>query len=208
MEGIKIKKAKIKNNLFLQYEYQQTVGNVTNGHNTSSDAPIHEDLRKAFRGLIPHFAFMCEEIPEKKMKQIMNGNVPDDDEFYSKFLVQSFSIGGSGDSEGVTLSGCKQVESGVVNFNSPFKKWDDDYKYMDALIDAVELAKSEVFEYMNGKQAPNAQQEMNFEDFDTEELFDDSDESVSEPDYQESIAAFKKATKGMKVSISTSSTLE
>ncbi len=205
MENIIIKKGKIKNNLFLQYEYLQTIGNVTNGHSTSSDAPIHDDLRNAFKGLIPHFAYMCEEISEKKMKQYINDNLSEEDELFLKFKVNSFSIGGSGDSEGVTLTGSKQVEAGVVNFSSPFTKWEDDYKFMDELIDAVELAKSEVYEYLNGKQAPKAQQEISFEDFDTEEEFEDStDEAIKEPDYRESIAALKKATKGTKVTISTS----
>lgn len=205
MSSITIKKGKIKNNLFLAYEYSEKVGTVINVISTTSDAPIHEDLRSAFRGLSPHLAFLSEQISEKKMKQLIKDKVDPEDEFWQKYEVISFSIGGSGDTEGVTLSGKKHVETGVINFNTPFTKWDSEYKFIDELYDVVEAAKHEVYEYLNGKQAPSTQHEINFDDFDTGETFDDeANVPVADPDYQESIAAFKRATKGMKVSISTS----
>lgn len=204
MDRIKIKKGKIKNNLFLQYEYLQTIDNVTNSHNTSSDAPIHDDLRAAFKGLIPHYAFISKEITEKKMQQYINDKLSNEDEMFLMYNVNSFSIGGSGDSEGVTLTGTKQVQLGVINFSTPFLKWEDEYKFIDELIEAVELVKSEVHEYLNGKQAPKAQQEMSFEDFDTDEVFMDNDQSFEEPSIPQSIAALKRTFKGAKVTVSTS----
>ena len=43
---IEIKKAKIKNRIFLAYEYIQKDHDVENKNSTSSDAPIHDDLGK------------------------------------------------------------------------------------------------------------------------------------------------------------------
>lgn len=166
---MKINKAKIKNKLFLYYEYSLMAGDVNYDIKTSSDAPIHDDLRNAFRNLIPHFAFLCEEIGEYKMMEFIDGKSSPEDEFYIKYSVNQFSIGGSGDSEGITLSGNKRVGTGVVNFNTPFLRYSDEYEYMNEFIAAIETAKDEVRLYIDGKHAPKAQQEMVFDDFDSEE---------------------------------------
>lgn len=171
---MKINKAKIKNKLFLYYEYGLMVGDVNHDIKTLSDAPIHDDLRDAFRNLIPHFAFLCEEIGEYKMKEFVDGKLSMEDDLFIKYNVNQFSIGGSGDSEGVTLSGNKRVGAGVVNFNTPFVRYSDEYEYMNEFIAAIETAQDEVKLYIEGKHAPKAQQEMVFDDFDgEEEIYDD-----------------------------------
>lgn len=158
--------AKIKNKLFLAYGYSQRVDGIENKITTSSDAPIHIDLKNAFLRLIPHFAFICEEITEDVARTaIKTGFIKNDEEEnpLNRFDVGGFSIGGSGDSEGVTISGSKWLQSGkLVNFNTPFIKWDDDYEFGDELIEAVDILKSEVYEYLEGKQAPKLQQAMTF----------------------------------------------
>lgn len=50
---ITVKKAAIVGSLFLKYDFEQTDSNVKNAITTKSDAPIHDDLRNAFRLLIP-----------------------------------------------------------------------------------------------------------------------------------------------------------
>lgn len=166
---VTIKKAKIKNNLFLSFEFIQKFGDYTAEGSSIYNTVIHDDLRVAFKNLAPHFALLCEEIPEKTVKHFLEGKLEEDHEIFRKFKVSSFSIGGSGDTEGVSLSGAKMTENGArINFNAPFTKWDDEYKFMDELIDAVDLIRNEVHLYMDGKQAPKAQQEMHFDDFDVE----------------------------------------
>ena len=64
---IEIKKAKIKNRIFLAYEYIQKDHDVENKNSTSSDAPIHDDLQNAFNELIPHLVLICEE---EKLKNL------------------------------------------------------------------------------------------------------------------------------------------
>lgn len=158
--------AKIKNKMFLAYGYSQRVADIENKITTSSDAPIHSDLRNAFRALIPHFAFICEDITEDLARTAIESNIDYEDESENplkRFSVVGFSMGGSGDSEGVTISGSKSLESGkVVNFNTPFIKWEDYYVFSSELIDAVDVLKSEVYEYLEGKQAPKMQQSMTF----------------------------------------------
>ncbi|MGB3452919.1 MAG: hypothetical protein WBA59_03715 [Moheibacter sp.] len=175
---MKIKKAKIKNHLFLQYECRQTVDGVTNDINTSSDAPIHEDLKNAFLNLVPHFAFLADEFPEKQMKKFINGQLSEDDEVFRKFKVGSFIMGGNGDSEGVTISGSKEVEMGVISFSTPFIKYDGDYQFIVELIGAMEILEKEVKGYIEGKRAPKAQTELNFDDFDENEFEHAEQEAV------------------------------
>lgn len=165
--------AKIKNKLFLAYGYSQRIEGVENKITTSSDAPIHDDLRNAFLRLIPHFALICEEITEDVARTaIKTGFIKNQQEEnpLNRFDVVGFSIGGSGDSEGVTISGSKWLVSGkVVNFNTPFVKWEDDYVFIEELIEAVDILKSEVYDYLEGKQASKMQQAMTFMSEDDED---------------------------------------
>lgn len=158
--------AKIKNRMFLAYGYTEREGDTENKITTSSDAPIHPDLKDAFLKLTPHFAFICEEITEDVARiAITTGFIKDPEQEHplNRFDVGGFTIGGLGDSEGVTISGSKWLKSGKsVNFNTPFVKWGDDYAFSDELILAVDLLKSEVYEYLGGKQAEKLQTVMTF----------------------------------------------
>ena len=154
MSNIEIKKAKIKNGIFLAYEFVEKTESYENKISTSSDAPIHEDLRSAFATLVPHFALLTEEVTKSEVHAaIQNGH---ETECLEKFTVSGFTFGGNGDTEGVVISGYKSLESGkVVNFNTPFQVFeDDDYDYSEELVKSVVHLKNEVFEYMEGKQAP------------------------------------------------------
>jgi hypothetical protein len=159
--NITIKQASIKNSLFLAYKYDQSVNSTRNNISTSSDAPIHDDLKKAFSALIPHFAFICEEIKEEDCKKRLHkpDEELDEDHPLQKFKVQGFAIGGTGDAEGVTISGTKRLESGdTVCFNTPFVKLEDsNYPFMAELRESIDNLKSEVYEYLEGKQAPSKQ---------------------------------------------------
>jgi hypothetical protein len=167
--NIKIKNAKIKNSMFLAYGYSQIENNNENQITTQSDAPMHDDLRNAFNMLIPHFAGICEEVePEIVAKAINNGQalffLDDINNPLSNFEVKGFSIGN--DNDGVTISGNKQLQSGkVVNFNTPFTKFEDfdNYSFCTELKKAVDNLRSEVYDYLEGKQAPPKQQSIDFE---------------------------------------------
>lgn len=157
--NITIKNASIKNRLFLKYGYDHMVETTKYSHpSTTGDAPIHDDLRDAFESLVPHFAYICEEISESVCREAISdlakGVMQTENDPLRKYAVGGFALGK--DSEGVTISGSKILESGdVLNFNTPFKKWEDtDYPFMNELIEAVDLLKSEVYEYIEGKRAP------------------------------------------------------
>lgn len=180
---IVIKKATIKGTLFLSYTFEQIDSDVKNRISTNSDAPIHEDLQKAFKNLIPHFAFISEEIKDEKLieKAIKN---PDDfiydrdenkDNSFHKFRVFNFEIHEKDGYEKITISGSKRLEnSNEIAFSvPPTGLGDDAYKFYDELKEAVEHLKSEVLAYMQGKTAPKAQIEM-FVDED----YDDNEQEI------------------------------
>lgn len=179
MSNIEIKKAKIKNGIFLAYEYVEKTENHENKITTSSDAPIHEDLRDCFDRLAGHFSLLTEQLDMERVEgAIQYGDKP---ECLDKFSVTGFTIGGTGDTEGVTISGYKKLESGnVVNFNTPFQTFEDeDYPYSDELYKAIDRARTEVYEYMNGKQAPKMTVgKLDFVD-------DDDDEAFALPGYSD-----------------------
>src|SRR5690606_38891163 len=95
-----IKKAAIRGSLFLSYEFDQKEIGINNSIKTSSDQPIHEDLRIAFRKLIPHFAFICEEIKDEKLvkkaiespKDYLMDRESSKDESFFKYSVYQFAI--------------------------------------------------------------------------------------------------------------------
>jgi hypothetical protein len=175
---ISIKKAGITSGLFLSYEFEQTDSNVKNFNKTKSDLPIHDDLKKAFRMLIPHFCFICEEITDealiKKSIDDYDGYLLDKEtsahpEFF-KYNVSDIAITGKGDAERLKISGYKSLELfSSISFTAPEIFLDSTkYKFVEDLLETVRLIKSEVLEYMEGKQAPKMQTEM-FEEEEFEE---------------------------------------
>lgn len=184
--NIVIKKAGIRNSIFLSYEFEQKDADVNNTIKTSSDAPIHDDLRAAFRALIPHFAFICEEItnedlvqaaierPESYLEDRENSASLD----FFKFYVNELSIMDKKGLNFVTISGNKQLTNGdIVSFSAPAIDLDGgSYKFTYELKEAVEVLKIEVLAYMQGKQAPKAQLEMFPGDEEADDAFGDAPE--------------------------------
>ena len=168
--NIVIKKAGIISSLFLGYEFEQKDIDVNNTITTKSDAPIHEDLRNAFRALIPHFAYITEEVTDVDLveraietpESYVQDREHSSSEVFFKFYVAEFSINNKKGLNMVTLSGNKQLESGdVVSFTAPAIDLDGGkYPFKSQLSELIETLKEEVLAYMQGKQAPKTQMEM------------------------------------------------
>lgn len=204
---IEIKKAKIKNRLFLAYEYTATENGTENKISTSSDAPIHDDLQSVFNAFIPHFALITEEVKiDDKIRDSITGATEGNilPETLDKYSVTGITVAGSDDSEGVVISGYKELESGkVVNFNTPFQMFsDEDYEFTSELYECVENWKSEVMEYMNGKQAKR-NQVGTFDFGDEEESESFKIPETDEEGYTDITGKFD-LPEGMKVSVKTS----
>lgn len=167
--NVSIKKATIRGSLFLNFEFDQTDGDVKNNIKTSCDAPIHDDLRLKFRELIPYFCFITEEVTDEKViADAINNpeNYVTDFEnaksnVFFKYRVYEFSIKESKGFETLILSGSKRLQNGQeIYFSTPSIDMDSSDKYMTELREVIEELKEEVLAYMNGKQAPKSQLDM------------------------------------------------
>ncbi len=160
MEKVKIKKAKLKDDLFLEVEYTEELpGHSKKDTKLSCTVPVHDDLKESFQKLHKHLAALCDEISVKgKLLDAFDHND------FAQFFVRGFTIAGTDENEGVTVSGYKTGKFGNVNLNTPFTKWEsNDYPFVGELAIAVEGAVYEVEEYLfNGKRAPEKQIEMDF----------------------------------------------
>lgn len=161
MSSVKIKKASIKDSLFLNVEYSEFLHEHSKKETKlSCTVPIHEDLKNAFSRLHRHLAILCDE--EKVPKNSAAFQIAE----FEKFGVRGFSIGGSDESEGVTVSGFKEGKFGIVNLNTPFTKFEsEDYPFLSELTGDVDDCIMEVEQYLfEGKRAPEKQLELGFED--------------------------------------------
>lgn len=158
MENVRIKKAKIKDDLFLDVEYTEDLpGHSKKDTKLSCTVPVHDDLKTAFERLHVHLALLCDETKWNKKDDINTINVPG-------FTVRGFGISGNEENEGVTISGFKEGKYGNVNLNTPFTKWEDpEYPYTSELSEHVQAAVYEVEQYLfEGKRAPERQLAMDF----------------------------------------------
>lgn len=164
----KITKAKLAKNGGLEVSFEETLTFKDENDKTvelNRDHPNvigknipHDDLINGFALLRPHLAIItdCLEAHKKTLYDL-----DDDPETLEKFKVNSISIGGSGEHEGVTISGSKKLSGGrLLNLNTPFTKYydeNDPYTYADELSSLISHICEEVELYLDGKIAPDAQ---------------------------------------------------
>jgi len=148
----KIVKAKLKNDDTVQVEFEDIIGEAGKKDETVKHcgSPAHSDLVAAFLKLRIHYAVACEEGSFSEYNESK--------EKLDKFVVRQAILGGDGEQAGVTLAGHKRVAHGkVVNFNSPFLKFDldnSDYEHAETLDMDIKSLLSELALYLDGKFAP------------------------------------------------------
>lgn len=155
-----IVKAKVTKDNTLIATYRDETGTVTvEGKNL-----VTSDLINAFKALVPHLAFLCEQ------KEAAGTNFLEDlpNNIGSILEVSGYTLGGDGDSRGVTLTGKRFLKSNkVLNLNAPFTKFADEnenYAFQFELEQAIEVCSYEVNEYIFKKKWRVVQQELPFTD--------------------------------------------
>lgn len=180
MANVTIKKAKIKDSLFLTAEYSEVIAAGTKSISEDFTAPVHEDLKRAFKKLTIHLRLLTGQVNEATGKSALHADYdpertlvlfdPDMDfqftekdwDIIDSLYCAGFSIGGSGDSEGVTLIGRRTIREGkVLNLVSPFQKWENDsfdYPHSSELSQVIAECIGEVKLYLfEGKHQPDIQ---------------------------------------------------
>ncbi|WP_281962453.1 hypothetical protein [Bacteroides nordii] len=125
---------------------------------------VHKDMKAAFDDLIPHLAFLCEQ-KEADGKESLDELSED---IFSTFEVSGYSIGGTDESEGVTLVGKRFLKTKkVLNLIAPFTMFNnenEEYEHAFDLQQAIEACKYEVEQYLTAKKWAVVQQELPFDE--------------------------------------------
>jgi hypothetical protein len=137
-----IRKAKLKDENFLEAEYNETLPDSSNTVKKDCTAAVHVDLKEAFARMDSILLGTCEQ--------------PED----STVGCTGFTIGKDGG--GATLIGYRELSTGqILNLTSPYTKFEDNGE----LEHAINVCKSEVLQYLfEGKHAPDAQMSLEFPD--------------------------------------------
>jgi hypothetical protein len=145
-----IKKATIKNDR-CSVQFNETAGSEINAVNKDCGGIIHKDLLAAMNRLRVHLVTLTEQ-PEAKL--VTQDSINDFDlTLLDNYTITGYTIGGSDEHEGVTITGQKLLKLGrVLNLVSPFIKYEDEYEFQEELGQDVEMVTYEVKEYLlNGK---------------------------------------------------------
>ena len=185
---MEILKAKITKDNTLVATYKDENGTTTvEGKNL-----VTNDLKRAFSMLVPHIAFLCEQ--KEAENRLSLDELPDNIETILE--VTGYTVGGDGDSKGVTVTGKRFLKSSkVLNLNTPFTKFNDEneqYDFQFELEQAVEQCDFEVREYLFNKKWKVVQQEFSFEEAPTDISADPIEDIQASNDEQQ---AFKDAMK-------------
>lgn len=185
---MEILKAKITKDNTLVATYKDENGTTTvEGKNL-----VTNDLKRAFSMLVPHMAFLCEQ--KEAENKLSLDELPDNIE--TILDVTGYTVGGDGDSKGVTVTGKRFLKSSkVLNLNTPFTKFNDEneqYDFQFELEQAIEQCDFEVREYLFNKKWKVVQQEFSFEETPADISADPIEEIQASNDEQQ---AFKDAMK-------------
>ena len=189
MEIIKAKITK-DNTLVASYKNEHGDTVTVDGKNL-----VTKDLTQAFKELIPHLTFLCEQreaVHKERMDELPN-------DIYSILDVTGYAVGGTDDNTGVTLIGKRFLKSKkVLNLNSPFTMFNnenEEYTYAFELEQSIQACNYEVEQYLFEKKWAVVQQELPFAD--------DIDLSVGpdEPNEVSSIEEFAEQLENMETTV-------
>jgi len=114
------------------------------------DQLYSDDITKAFTRLKTHLVSICDLREMDKLIDLDDF----DNENLIKIEIQSISISGSSDAEGVVITGTKEIGEKIFNINTPMTELEGEYPHGAELAEIVEAIRFEASEYLfNGKYA-------------------------------------------------------
>lgn len=166
-KDVEIKGAAI-NDALCSYSYELLKG-PTKGDTLSRKGAhiIHDDLQITFDKLDVFFAHLDDAYtgntnvtPLADLEQEIETE---------KYHVTGFRISGVEENKSVILSGYKEVDNGIIKFDTPKIKYSSAYLYISEMKERVQEAIDEVEYYMNGKTAPQEDPDQAVMDFASED---------------------------------------
>lgn len=151
---IEIRAAAIKKDMFCHFTYDHNLGlGISNEINVKSEVPVHDDLRNAFRQLVPHLAMIFGALTLDEI----NAMKPGDDKDHTllalrKFQIEGFTLDNYDESEGVSLYGSEELPTGTASLETPMIRFfEKRYIHSGALRGALDGCIFEVEEYLHGR---------------------------------------------------------
>ena len=164
---VEIKGATI-NDALCNYSYELLKGK-TKGDTLSRKGAhiVHDDLQITFDNLNVFLAHLDDAYTGNKNTTPLKELEEDVDT--EKYYVTGFKTSGVEENKSVILSGWKEVSEGIIKFEAPKIKYSGAYLYLSELKERVQNAIEEVELYMNGKTAPQEDENQVHMDFASED---------------------------------------
>lgn len=160
-EGKRIIKVKITKDDTLDVTFTEVVNGQKLTHSSVvGDGVVHGDLKKAMGKLAPHLAFICD-LKEEEFVDKKKFSKTDINEF-DKLIISGFTIGGSGEDEGICIIAQKMLATQVLNLTSPLTKLAE-YDFASELGETMEGIIYEAKEYIAGNKYSAKQLELELE---------------------------------------------
>lgn len=160
---------------------------------------VTKDLTNAFRDLVPHLTFLCEQKEAAHLERM--DELPNS--IYSTLEVSGYTVGGSDDSLGVTLIGKRFLKSKkVLNLSAPFTMFNnenEEYSYAFELNQTIDACNYEVEQYLFEKKWAVVQQELPFKE--EEPVTEIASDEIPEVDLNEFQADLEKLAADSNVTI-------
>ena len=168
-KDVEIKSASLKDAL-CNYSYELLTGKTAGDElGRKGNHIIHEDLEIAFTGLNVFLAHLDDAFTGNDNSTELS--LLEEEPETESYFVTSFKITGVEENRSLILSGGKTVSNGVITFAAPKVKLNGNYLYLNQLSERLDKVIYEVEAYMNGKTAPQPEQQ--YMDFASEdEAFD------------------------------------
>jgi hypothetical protein len=164
---VEIKGAAITDAL-CNYSYELLLGKTKGDTLTHKGAHIiHDDLQMKFDKLDVFFAHLDDAFTGNTNVTLLKDL--EEEVESKKYYVTAFKISGVEENKAVILSGWKEVNEGIIKFETPKIKYSSSYLYLSELKERVQHAIDEVEEYRNGKTAPQDDPNQVHMDFATED---------------------------------------
>lgn len=148
-----VTKASVKKSLlYAEFSEQHDAEAAPRTFTMQGTEPVHPDLTRALRNLVPHLCLLTEQLTETA-DYWPEEEAPDWPPRFASYTVTGFSMGKNG--AGATLIGQRQLAgSKVLNLTSPYTAFEDEhgtYAYAGLLEAAVLDAITEVEAALRGK---------------------------------------------------------
>lgn len=151
---IEIRAGALNKEIFCNFIYDHNLApTITNEIKVKSEIPVHDDLRNAFKQLVPHLAIIFGRMTMEEVAGISPGN-QEDPALMKLFLfdVTEFFLDGYGDEESVVLVGTEKLPTGEAKLTTPdIRFFGSKYGHATDLRLRIDEVITEIEEYLHGR---------------------------------------------------------